>query len=137
MKIFKFIFLENPKLVMRVVRKRKTAKKYLQENSQISDFNEIGQLVQGLCWATVTQRIKKNILVSGIFSGKNRQCLVVGFRMYFKLTNFVHNRCSHCYENFNLFFLMRTTLNFRVRAKTKKRVRYICERTLDVDFERD
>ena len=32
---------------------------------------------------------------------------------------------------------MWTTLNFRVRMKTKKTVRDICERTLDIDFERD
>ena len=32
---------------------------------------------------------------------------------------------------------MWTTLNFRVRAKTKTKVRDICERTLDIDFERD
>ena len=35
-------------------------------------------------------------------------------------------------------FLMWTTLHFRGRGKTKKkRVRDICERTLDIDFERD
>ena len=32
---------------------------------------------------------------------------------------------------------MWTTLNFRVRGKTKKKARDICKSTLDIDFERD
>ena len=36
-----------------------------------------------------------------------------------------------------IFFLIRTTLNFDGRSKTKKRARYICKGTLDIEFERD
>ena len=40
--------------------------------------------------------------------------------MYYKPTEFNQNRWSHCWENqIFLFFLMWTTLNFRVRVKTK------------------
>ena len=72
------------------------------------------------------------------FSGKSRKCHIVVLRMYYKPTKFNQNRWSHFWENhFFYIFLMWTTLNFRVGGKTKKNVRDICERTLDIDFERD
>ena len=43
------------------------------------------------------------------------------------------------FEKFEIliFFLMWTTLNFKVRSKTKKRARDIYKRILYIEFERD
>ena len=71
-------FLNKLSLILRVGRKRKAAQKYSQQNSQIADLNELGQLDQALCWATATTRIKKNQF-QRFSGGKNRQCHVVGF----------------------------------------------------------
>ena len=58
--------------------------------------------------------------------------------MYYKSTKFNENRYSYFWEIRNLiFFLMWSTLNFRVRGKTKKTARDIYMRTLYIDFERD
>ena len=43
-KILNFFLSELP-LILKIDRKRKTIKKYLQENSYIKDLNEIDQLI--------------------------------------------------------------------------------------------
>ena len=76
-----------------------------------------------------TEKIKKYFSSFRDFSGKIRWCHIVGLRMYYKHTKFNQNRWSHFSENQKfLFFLMWTTLNFRVRVKTEnKGSRYLRE----------
>ena len=58
--------------------------------------------------------------------------------MYNNLTKIDESRWSHFWENETFkFFLVRTTLNFEGRSKTKKRARDICKGTLDVKCVRD
>ena len=84
------------------------------------------------------QKIKYYFSSFRDFFRKSQYCRIVRIRMYYKPTKFNQNRWSHFWENqFFKFFIKWTTLNFKVRVNTKTGVRDICERTLDIDFERD
>ena len=87
----------------------------------------------------VRRRKKFQFLVSGIFPGKFASVTLLGFEFTINPQNLI-KIIGAIFEKIKFFnfFLMWTTLNFRVRVKTKKKkVRDICERTLDIDFERD
>ena len=90
---------------------------------------------------------KKHFYSFRDFSGKSRECHILGVWMYNKPTKCDENRkptkCdenrwSHSWENEILnFFLMWTTLNFEGRSKTKKWAKNICKGTLGIECERE
>ena len=73
-----------------------------------------GQSVYALCWATVTQRIKKSIML------KTKMQVGAIFEKI-EISN----------------FFMWTTLNINVMSKMEKRTGDIFNGTLDIEFERD
>ena len=76
--------------------------------------------------------------VSGIFPGKADSAILLGFECIIIPQNLI-KIVGAIFEKMKIlnFFLMWTTLNFGGKSKTRKRARDICERTLDIDFERD
>ena len=76
--------------------------------------------------------------VSGIFPGKFAGITLLGFECTINPQNLIKigGAIFQKIKLFN-FFLMWTTLNFRVRVKTNINVQDICETTLDIDCEQD
>ena len=121
MKILKFFLYELP-LILRVGRKRK----------ERAGDNCKGTLDIECEWdwsvgldATLgdEQKTKNNFLVSGIFSGKADSVILLGFECTINTQN-LNKIVTAIFEKIKIlnFFLMRTTLNFGGREKTKKRL---------------
>ena len=136
MKINFFFLCELP-LIFGVDRKRKNELKIFAGGPQISNVNEIGQLVQALRQAT-DRKLKTIFLVSGIFPGKTDSVILLGLECTINPQNLI-KIVGAIFEKINFFnfLLMCTTLNFRGRGKTEKTTRDIYKRTLDIEFERD
>ena len=84
------------------------------------------------------KNIKYIFPVLGIFPVKFASITLLGFECTINPQNLIKIVRAIFYKIIFLnFFLMWTTLNFRFRVKTKNKIRDICERTLDIDFERD
>ena len=86
------------------------------------------------------RKFKTIFLVSGIFSGKADNVILLGFECSINPQNLI-KIVGAIFEKikFFIFFLVITTLNFRGRRKTKKKkkARDIYKRTPDIKFERD
>ena len=82
------------------------------------------------------RKLKNIFLVRRIFPGKADSAIFSGFERTInsqKLMKIVRA----IFEKLNFFFLCELPFILRVDRKVKTRVRDICERTLDIDFERD
>ena len=75
---FNFFFLYELPLVLRADRKRKSKLEIFARRHQISNVNEIGQLVQALCQAR-DRKLKTIFLVSAIFPGKIDSVILLDF----------------------------------------------------------
>ena len=115
-----FFLCELP-LILRVDRKRKNGLEIFSRGTQISNVNEIGQLVQALRQAT-GRKLKTIFLVSGTFSGKADNVILVSFECTIRPQNLIKiiGAISEKITIFK-FILMLTTLNFRGRGKSKMR----------------
>ena len=76
--------------------------------------------------------------MSGIFPGKADSVILLRFECTINSQNLM-KIVEAIFEKIKIlnFFLMWTTLNFRVRGKIKKPTRDIYMRTLHIEFERD
>ena len=83
-------------------------------------------------------KLKTIFLVSGIFPGITDSVMLLGFECTINPQNLI-KIVRAIFVKFEIlnFFLMWTTLNFRVRGKTKRTARNIYMRTLYIEFERD
>ena len=84
------------------------------------------------------QKIKNYFSSFRDFSGKVDSVIMLGFECSINAQNLIKIVRAR-FEKFKIlnFFLMRTTLNFRDRAKTRKTARDIYKRALDIEFEGD
>ena len=85
----------------------------------------------------IDRKLKTIFVVSRIFSGKADSVTLLVFECTINLQNLI-KIVRAIFEKFEIlnFILMWTTLNFRVRGKTKKAARYIYMRILYIEFER-
>ena len=132
----KFFFLCELRLILRIDRKRENELEIFARGPQISNVNQIGQLVQALHQAT-SRRLKTIFLVSGIFSGKADSVILLGFECTINLENLI-KIVGEIFEEIKILFFISCELPLILGVEGKlKKARDICKRTLDIEFEQD
>ena len=121
MKILIFFLCELP-LILRVDRKRQNELEIFARGTQISNLNEIGQLVQALRYAT-DRKLKYISLVSGIFPGKVDSVILMGVECTINPQNLI-KIVAVIYEKIIIFnfFECELPLILGVGGKLKKRL---------------
>ena len=138
MKTLHFFLYKLP-LILRVHRKRKNKLEIFAMGSQISNVNEIRQLVQAL--RQTTDRKSKTIFqVSGIFPRKVDSLILLGFEFTINTQN-LNKIVRAIFEKIEIlifFFLCELPLILGVARKRKKKTgrRYL-QGNPDIEFEQD
>ena len=130
MKIVKFIFykieilnlfISELSLILRVGRKRKRRLEIFARGHQISDLNEIGQLVQGLFGDVHAENLKKiYFLVSGFFREKQIVSCFSGFECVINSQNF-NKIIGAIFEKIEMFYVFLCELHLNLTASLKKK----------------